>query len=120
MNFEIATRKKFRFPYKGSLSTEDLWDLTPAELDKVFKVLNGQAKQASEESLLAKRSTVDEDTLVMIDIVKHIVSVKLSEAEARTAAVAAKQQRATIMEIIANKRNENLSQMTIEELEKLL
>lgn len=98
MNFEIATRKKFRFPYKGSLSTEDLWDLTPAELDKVFKVLNGQAKQASEESLLAKRSTVDEDTLVMIDIVKHIVSVKLSEAGVNgTAAVAAKQQRATIM-----------------------
>ena len=48
--FEIATRQKFRFPYHGSISVEDLWDLTPANLDTVYKALNSQKKQTEEES----------------------------------------------------------------------
>ena len=38
--FEIAARNKFRFPFKGMISTEDLWDLSVENLDNVFKTLN--------------------------------------------------------------------------------
>ena len=40
--FEMATRTKMRFPFKGMVSTEDLWELSVKDLDAVFKVLNSQ------------------------------------------------------------------------------
>ena len=43
--FEIATRNKFRFPFKGVISTEDLWDLSVESLDNVFKTLNSEMKK---------------------------------------------------------------------------
>ena len=52
---EYATRKKLRFSYKGSISTEDLWDLSLEELDRIFKGLNAKVKQSQEESLLEKK-----------------------------------------------------------------
>ena len=42
--FEVATREKMRFPFKGMISVEDLWDLSVQNLDKVFKTLNSQRK----------------------------------------------------------------------------
>ena len=40
--FEVATRNKYRFPYRGQISVEDMWDLPVTELDKIFKTLNKQ------------------------------------------------------------------------------
>ena len=71
--FEYAVRNKLRFPYKGTISTEDLWDLPVTELDKIFKVLNKKNKTNEEESLLST-SSVDMDTLVSIDIIKYIAA----------------------------------------------
>ena len=42
--FEIATRNKYRFPFKGWISTEDLWDLSVQNLDGIFKTLNKEFK----------------------------------------------------------------------------
>ena len=78
--FEIAVRSKMRFPYKGQISVEDLWDLDVNALDGVFKTLNGKVKVSQEESLLQTRSKESEELMLQIEIVKHIVSVKLAEA----------------------------------------
>ena len=37
--FEAATRYKYRFPFKGMISVEDLWDLKLQDLDSVFKLM---------------------------------------------------------------------------------
>lgn len=81
--FETAVRNKMRFPYKGQISVEDLWDLDVNALDGVFKTLNSKVKVGQEESLLRTRSKESEELMVQIEIVKYIVSVKLAEAEAR-------------------------------------
>ena len=40
--FEAATRYKYRFPFKGMISVEDLWDLKLQDLDSVFKLLKNR------------------------------------------------------------------------------
>lgn len=118
--FEYATRNKVRFPFKGLISVEDLWDLTPTNLDSIYKALNKQVKQSEEESLLSTKTSIDTELEAQIAIVKHIVSVKLAEQEAREKAKAKKEQKQKIMEIMAAKQDESLHNASIEELQAML
>ena len=118
--FIRASRKKIRFPYKGAASVEDLWDLPVTELDKIYKLLNAEAKKAQEESLLETKSDEDEKLTVQIGIVKYIVSVKLEEKKAAEAEKERKKQKQKIMSILASKQDEALKDKSIEELEKML
>lgn len=118
--FEVATRSKMRFPYKGQISVEDMWDLSLPALDSVFKALNSQMKQVKEESLLSTKSKADETLELQIEIVKYIVSVKLAEKEAREKAAEKSVQRQKIMEIMAKKQNESLESASMEDLQKML
>lgn len=118
--FEIASKKKFRYPYKGMITTEDLWDLSLAQLDTVYKALNKDVRVAQEESLMCKMDTVEAEVLDKIEIVKYIFHVKELEALAREEAAtnAAKAQR--IMEVLDQKRNNALQNMSEEELMQML
>ena len=118
--FEIATRRKYRFQFNGSLTVEDLWDLFPESLDKIFKNLNAQRKQTQEESLLASKTKEDEDLMLKIEIVKYIVEVKLAEKEARAKAKEVKEQKQKIMAILDEKKDKALHDMTTEQLEAML
>ena len=90
--FVMATRCKFRFPFKGQISVEDLWDLSVKNLDTIFKALNAEAKQAKEESLLATKSAADAELEAKIEIIKYIVAVKQEEAKQKATAAANKEQ----------------------------
>lgn len=118
--FEFATRNKVRFPFKGMISVEDLWDLSLTNLDSIYKTLNKQVKQSEEESLLSTKASVDTELEVQIAIVKHIVSVKLVEKESAEKASAKKAQKQKIMSIIATKENEALQNSSIDDLKKML
>ena len=118
--FEVATREKMRFPFKGMISVEDLWDLSVQNLDKVFKVLNSQRKEAQEESLLNVKSSEDEVLDTQIAIVKYIVGVKLEEQAARVKAAENKEKKQKIMALMAKKDDEEMENMSREELQKLL
>lgn len=118
--FEVAVRSKMRFPYKGQISVEDLWDLDVNALDGVFKTLNGKVKVSQEESLLQTRSKESEELMLQIEIVKHIVSVKLAEAEARKNAEANRAKRQQILGILADKQESDLKNKTPEELQAML
>ena len=118
--FEVATRTKMRFPFKGMISVEDLWDLSVQNLDKVFKVLNSQRKEAQEESLLNVKSSEDEVLDTQIAIVKYIVGVKLEEQAARAKAAENREKKQKIMALMAKKDDEAMENMSKEELQKLL
>lgn len=118
--FEIATRNRYRFNYKGVMTVEDLWSLRVEDLDAIFKMLNRQKKTADEDSLLATKSAEDQDLANKIDIVRYIVSIKLAEAAERVSAAEKKVQRDKIMEIVAKKKDKALEDMGIEDLMKKL
>lgn len=118
--FEVAVREKYRFPYRGSIATEDLWDLSVTNLDTVFKALNAQAKQSQEESLLQQRNKEDEVLDRKIEIVKYIVAVKQAEKQAAMDAAEKRAQKQRIMEILANKEDAELQNKSPEELRKML
>lgn len=118
--FEGAARAKYRFPFKGFITTEDLWDLSLQDLDRVFKTLNAEAKQTQEESLLKVKDEHSEILERKIEIVKHIVAVKQAEMEAVKEAANRKAQKQRIMEIIAKKEDDALANMSLDDLKKMV
>lgn len=117
--FEMAARKKYRFPYKGTITTEDLWDLPLTALDGIYKTLNKKSKDEQEDSLLQTKKA-DADLQNMIEIIRHIVAVKQQEAEERLKAKERREQKQRIMEIMADKQDEALKGKSLDELQKIL
>lgn len=118
--FEVATREKYRFPYKGMISVEDLWDLSLTALDSIYKSLNKEVKQSQEESLLETKSKADVTLANKIEIIKHIVSVKQQEVANRLLEKERKEKRQRIMEIMAKRDDEALEKASDDELRKML
>ena len=118
--FELATRMKFRWNFKGQLSVEDLWDLSPTELNTLYRQLSASLKDTEDDSLIASPNAADVITAQKRDIVKHIFMTKKADAEAREAAIKSRQNRERIAEIIAKKKGEALESLSVEELEKML
>jgi len=118
--FEVATRTKMRFPFRGQVSVEDLWDLGVEELDSIFKALNAELKQTQEESLLNTRTKRDKELDIQIDIVKYIVQVKQEEDAARRDAKKRREQKQRIMELMADKQDEALRRKSLDELQSML
>lgn len=118
--FEYAVRNKVRFPFKGMISAEDLWDLSLTNLDSIYKTLNKQVKQSNEESLLDTKPQTDKELTVQIAIIKYIVSTKLAEQEAREKAAAKKEQKQKILAIMSAKKDEALQNSSIDDLQKML
>lgn len=118
--FEIATRSKYRFATnKGSLSVEDLWDLPSTQLDAIYRAMTKELREQGGESLMQK----DNDNTVLtnkIEIIKHIFLVKQEEIAARKAAEENRNKRQRIMEILEQKRDASLQNMSEEDLQKML
>lgn len=118
--FEVAIRTKMRFQFRGIVSVEDLWDLSVENLDTIYKALNSEKKKVNEESLLDTKTKEDAELEIKIEIVKHIVRVKLEEEKQRLNVVERKAQKQRILEIMSKKQDESLQNKTEEELAAML
>lgn len=118
--FETATRNKMRFPFRGMISVEDLWDLSLTNLDSVFKTLNAEAKKSEEESLLETKSKENEELSNKIEIVKYIVNIKLEEKRTRENARKNAEMKQRLLEIKAKRQDAALENMSDEDLDKML
>lgn len=120
--FVTASELKFRYPYKGMISTEDLWDLNLEQLDAIYKTLNKEVKVAQEDSLLDTECYKKENSFVemKIDIVKYIFNEKVEAVRKREAEVINAENKRRILEALAKKQDESLNNMTEDELRKML
>lgn len=113
--FEKASRLKLRFKsVNGLVSVEDLWDVPLTHLDSIAKALRKELRE-NEESFISetKKNTTNE---LAFEIVKQVIEVRLAEKEEKKAAAekAAKKQR--LLEILENKQNASLENLTEEQL----
>jgi hypothetical protein len=122
--FEMASQMKFRYPYKGMITTEDLWDLSIAQLDIVYQNLNKELKATDGDSLIATKSADEgvkaNDLKNKIEIVKYIFNHKQHEAELHRMAAANAAEKQRIMGILADMEDNALRNMSKEELLKRL
>lgn len=122
--FEMASQFKFRYPYKGMIATEDLWDLTPSQLDTVYKALNKELNVTQEDGLIITKSA-DEGVKAAelrnkLEIVKYIFNSKQQAAELNHIAAENAAKKQYIMEILAQKKDDALRNMSEEELTQML
>ena len=121
VDFELATKEKYRFPFKGMISAEDLWDLDVNQLDSVFKALNKEKKSSEEESLLTTTHTKADVVLTnKIDIVRYIYTAKQLAIQERREAAKKHERNERIKELLAKHQDEALAGPSTEELQKLL
>lgn len=118
--FKIASKKKYRFIYKGVVTVEDLWDLSVEELDKIYKSLKSKQKAEAEESLLATTSKEDKELNNKIEIVKIIVADKLEARERATKSAEKRAKNQRILEIMADKADAELKAKSLDELRAML
>lgn len=123
--FEQALKNKYRFEtINGFISTEDLFDLPltgkRVNLDSVAKTLNRKLKELEEESFVKPKANDVTVLQMKLDIVKHIIKLRLEELEVSKSAAEKKERNQKILEIMKEKEVEGLRALSKEDLEKLL
>jgi len=122
--FEKAARIKLRFNTPvGMASVEDLWDLpltsnTRPNLDMIAITINAQLKECATESFVHK---VNPETAILqlkLDIVKHVIDVKLKEIKENENEMARKSRREELLALKDEKRREKDREMSLEELDR--
>jgi hypothetical protein len=128
VNFELASRKKYRFPsVVGLLSVEDLWDLpltsktNKPNLDDIarqlFVDLNGLDKPVSFVSPASDDARKAELT-DKFEIVKHIIDNRLAENKAALEAGERAEKKRKLLTLLEQKQDAALGEMSLEEIQK--
>lgn len=125
--FELATRQALRFPSdRGPLTVEQLWQLPLQaknlfDLDNIAKACNAKVKSFTEESFVQPTNTpAKAEAELALEIVKHIITVKMNEAAEAAQAAQKRETRQKILGIMAEKQDEALKSMSMEDLKKQL
>lgn len=129
--FEQASRSKLRFDTpRGLLTTEDLWDLplisssgNRANLDAIAMSLYRQSRDAAKVvSFVSPTAESSEKSQLelRLAIVKHIIGVKLAERAAMEEASLRREKKQRILELIARKQDEELSNKSEDDLRAML
>jgi precorrin-2 methylase len=122
--FEQATRKNYTFSSTvGELNVINLWELPltsarSASLDSVAKGINTKLKAEQEDSFVALPTNSRKVELeAKLEIVKHIIAVKLDENANRLEASANKKRKEHLVELLGRKQDQVTEAKTIEEIQ---
>jgi len=115
--FEQAIREKVRFSTsQGSLTTEDLFDLTLPKLDILAQALNKNLKDENGVSFISTQTKANKQVQLKFDIVLHIIKTKLEEQDARKTEAARVARREQLKELINQKETAALGDKSVDEL----
>jgi hypothetical protein len=126
--FKFAAQYKLRFPSsRGDLTAENLFDLplkskSGFDLDTVARTIHAELKSMGEESFVEdpsddpRKKTLE----VSLSIVKDVIKTKQDENAARLNKLKRAEERKKLLDAIAAKKDDQLSQATLDELEKKL
>lgn len=119
--FEVATRQKYRFETsKGLVSAEELWDLNLVSLDIMARFINKQIKESEEESFIKPMNNKDAHLVNKLELLKHIIGVRLEEKEVSKSRAEKQAQLNTLKEIAARKADEALTAKSLEEIQAMI
>jgi len=125
--YDIALRQKLRFESsKGQLSLEMLWDVplrsrNGFDLDAVAQAANREVKAVSEESFVrTRRSPKQSVAELRLDIVKHVIEVKLAEEEKAEQRADRAKRREKLMDALERKQDAALEGMDEDAIKKEL
>ena len=111
--FEQATRRQLRFDSKrGSLTTEQLWDLPLVELNEIAVTLNKKIKTFDEESFITTVKRIPIETQLKFDVCKYIIDVKLKEQEVAKKKAEIRIKREKLLTALSNKEDEKINSMS--------
>jgi len=117
--FLKAAKRKLRFrigSVAGLVSTEDLWDVSLTALDAAAIELR-RSLNASEESFIADAKPSNSDDQLRLDVMKLVIADRLAEREARRQAAELSARRKKLMELRADKQDETLKGLTLEQID---
>ena len=115
---EKGLRQGLRFKItNGLVGIEDLYTMNVQSLDKIAVTLNRELR-GSEDSFL--ESNKDESLKLRFEIVKHILDLKLAEAETAKTAKADAARRQVLLAALERKQSAKIDEMSEEELKAAL
>ena len=121
--FEIAARKKFRFPSTiGQLTVEQLFDLplstttNKPSLDSTARMVNADLKAAGEESFVATSSPASTELAQKLEIVKFVIASRQADAAAEAERRAKRDRKSKILDALDAAEGRELSSKSAAEL----
>lgn len=124
--YKIAAQNKIRFTSnRGLLTVEQLFDLPLSsksnfDLDTIAKTINKQLKEMGEESFVGVSNPAKKEMETALEIVKDVIKSKQEENAAQLNKLKKREQQKKILDAIAAKKDQQLSQTSLDELEKQL
>ncbi len=116
--YKKAAEQKLRFATNyGSLSVEQLFDLSVAELDILAVSLETAHKESGKKSFIVKKSAKDRTAKLRFDIVLDILNTKVEASESASKLLEKKAHNNKIDTLIAKKQEAELETLSVEELE---
>jgi hypothetical protein len=121
--YKSASQLRLRFSTnRGPLSVEQLWDLSQTELGNLIKSTKRILKKNDDDELsfLETTKVVDVENQLRFDILKDVYLTKQKSMEELRDAAVIKAHNQKILTLIAEKKDDSLKGMSVEELEALL
>ena len=120
--YKQASQLKLRFSTNvGMLSVEQLWDLSILQIASLIRTIKKVLKKNDDDELsfLEESKVIDVENELRFNILKDIYLTKKQQEESSRTEYERKLYNQKIDALIADKKDENLKSLSIEELEKL-